>query len=109
MPSSTPEKPWRKWYSTKRWFNRRRYQLRKSPLCVTCEKNGVVTAANVADHVVPHRGDPALFWFGELQSLCTQCHQGRKQQVENKGYVSDIGNDGWPVDPRHPANKQGGP
>lgn len=109
MPSSTPEKPWRSWYSTKRWVERRRYQLRKSPLCAACKENGVVAAANVADHIVPHRGDHNLFWFGELQSLCTSCHQGGKQQLENKGYVSYIGGDGWPIDPKHPVyKKQGG-
>ena len=42
-------------------------------------------AATLADHVVPHRGDYALFWFGELQSLCKACHDIKKQRVERRG------------------------
>lgn len=42
-------------------------------------------AATVADHVVPHRGDVAAFWAGELQSLCTPCHSQAKQAEERSG------------------------
>lgn len=72
-----------------------------------CEEHGVVTLADVADHVVPHHGDEQLFWFGELQSLCYSHHNSTKQQIENKGYVNDIGVDGWPVDSNHPFNIAG--
>lgn len=27
--------------------------------------------------------------------------------IENKGYVNDIGVDGWPIDANHPVNKLG--
>jgi hypothetical protein len=43
-------------------------------------------------------------WFGELQSLCKFHHDSAKQQEEKMGYRSDIGADGWPMDPRHPVN-----
>lgn len=35
-----------------------------------------VTPAALVDHVIPHRGDPVLFWDaeGNWQSLCTPCH-----------------------------------
>jgi len=36
---------------------------------------GIVTAANVVDHVTPHRGDWNAFVTGELQSLCEPCHK----------------------------------
>jgi 5-methylcytosine-specific restriction protein A len=41
-------------------------------------KLGIV-AADVVDHVVPHKGDRRLMWdeHGNLQSLCFSCH-GRK-------------------------------
>lgn len=38
----------------------------------------------MADHVVPHRDDYGLFWFGELQSLCKSCHDGKKQRAERR-------------------------
>jgi 5-methylcytosine-specific restriction enzyme A len=64
-----------------------------------------VTPATVVDHVIPHNGDPGGFWGGTLQSLCAPCHDDRKKQIEWRGYASDVGVDGWPTDPNHPANQ----
>lgn len=96
--------PWRGWYKTARWQRRREDQLKASPLCAMCEREGLVVPATVADHVVPHRGNPDLFWSGELQSLCASHHNGLKQAQERRGYSIEIGSDGWPIDPRHPSN-----
>jgi hypothetical protein len=63
---------------------------------------GKVIAAEVADHVIPHRDSYELFWFGELQSLCKNCHDSVKQQEEISGFNREIGVDGFPVDPHHP-------
>ena len=71
-----------------------------------CLKEGKVVPATVADHVVPHHGDVNLFWLGELQSLCAPHHSSSKRVEEIRGYSRQIGADGWPVDPEHPANKQ---
>jgi 5-methylcytosine-specific restriction enzyme A len=90
------------WYGKQRWRRRARAQLREHPLCKFCQQLGQVTIATVADHVVPHRGDPQLFWFGELQSLCASHHSGTKQQRETRGFATDIGLDGYPLDPMHP-------
>nr|WP_281492405.1 HNH endonuclease [Wohlfahrtiimonas chitiniclastica] len=55
-------------------------------MCVYCERNGIITAANVVDHIEPHRGDQALFWDrNNWQSLCSSCHSSIKQKEENKG------------------------
>ena len=70
-----------------------------------CEAKGLIAPVEAVDHVIPHKGDYQLFWFGELQSLCTQCHNKSKQELETKGFITDIGHDGWPVDQRHPANR----
>lgn len=59
----------------------------------------------VADHVTPHRGDPHLFWCGELQTLCADHHDITKQRAEHRGFSARVGPDGWPVDPDHPANR----
>jgi hypothetical protein len=58
--------------------------------------------------VQQHHGDVNLFWCGELQSLCVTCHNGLKQEIELKGYSTQIGLDGWPENANHPANKAGG-
>lgn len=73
---------WRKWYGTQRWRKRRAAQLLAEPLCTMCLAEGIATAATVADHVEPHRGDAHLFWNGELQSLCASHHNAAKQRAE---------------------------
>lgn len=63
-----------------------------------CERQGIIEAASVADHIVPHRGDPDLFWSGALQSICAPCHNSLKQSAEKGGQRVAIGVDGWPID-----------
>ena len=94
-----------KWYHTQRWRRRAALQLKLEPLCAIFLQNGQVVPATDADHVVPHKGNEWAFWFGDLQSLCGPCHWSVKQKEEKRGYRSDIGIDGWPTDPRHPANR----
>lgn len=54
---------------------RRKAYLAAHPLCEQCMKEGRYTQATVVDHIVPHRGDPALFWDpSNWQVLCKQCH-----------------------------------
>jgi 5-methylcytosine-specific restriction enzyme A len=69
-------------------------------LCRLCLRLGVVTPAEIADHVVSHRGDWELFTRGELQSLCKRCHNSTKRV----GYASDCDENGYPIDPAHPFN-----
>jgi hypothetical protein len=68
---------------------------------------GKIVPAQIADHVTPHRGDAQLFWYGTLTSLCASCHSGTKQEQEKKGYSTDVGVDGWPVDEQHPVYRAG--
>lgn len=47
----------------------------KPPVMSQCRDEGRVTAAAHVDHVIPHRGDDALFWDEDnWQSLCAACH-----------------------------------
>jgi 5-methylcytosine-specific restriction protein A len=92
-------------YSTARWQRIRKYQLMEHPLCKYCAERGLVTPATVCDHVEPHRGDVGKFWCGPFQSLCKPCHDSAKRFVEERGYRPDVGLDGWPLDPNHPANR----
>lgn len=96
---------WRKLYKDPRWVKGRKLHLARHPLCVMCEARGITRAANTVDHKVPHRGDEARF-FDEAnwQSLCSTCHDVHKQREEGRGFSTETDQDGWPVDPRHPAN-----
>ena len=91
-------------YDHRRWRRLSKQQLDEHPLCCMCLQSSVVEPAVAADHVQPHHGDPVLFWFGTLQSLCASHHNGTKRQLELRGYNTDIGIDGWPKDRNHPVH-----
>jgi 5-methylcytosine-specific restriction enzyme A len=93
-------------YSSAKWRRIRKLQLLHSPLCVLCLKRGINTPASICDHVTPYAGDVNKFWLGPFQSLCEQCHNSAKKFEENRGYLPDIGLDGYPTDPRHPSNQR---
>ena len=65
-----------------------------------CADEGRVVAASVCDHVVPHKGNEALFYASDnLSSLCKHCHDRHKQSEERTGKTKPIiGLDGWPVE-----------
>ena len=98
---------YRKLYQSARWKRLREAYLRGHPLCIMCQAEGRVTAANVVDHQTPHKGDLAIFWGGPFQAMCKPHHDGAKQSEDRTGYSKAIGLDGFPSDPRHPANRTG--
>jgi len=96
------DRPWRRLYNTKAWHKLRAAQLRDEPLCRLCQQLGRVTAAGIVDHIIPHKGDEALFYDPcNLQSLCKHCHDSAKQSQEKTGRLPGCGEDGWPLDPGH--------
>jgi len=70
--------------------NRRARWLEQHPLCVECEKEGRVTAADVVDHRIP-------LWKGgaddesNFQSLCQTPHHDAKTARE----AADRARGGW--------------
>lgn len=68
------------------WQRARLGFLASHPLCVRCEAQGIVEAATVVDHKVPHRGDKQLFWDRtNWQPLCKPCHDV-KTATEDGGF-----------------------
>ena len=93
---------WKHLYSTAAWGKLRAGQLLRQPLCEFCLPNHI-SPATVVDHIIPHKGDPVLFFSSDnLQSLCKQCHDSAKQSAEKRG-VAAVGcdEDGTPLDPTH--------
>lgn len=82
------------------WQKARLRHLQDNPLCVFCLKEKRITLATVVDHIIPHRGDQALFWdAGNWQSLCPTHHSSDKQRLEGgKEPKKTIGLSGWPED-----------
>jgi hypothetical protein len=72
-----------------------------------CAAAGVKTRATVVDHIKRHfnRIAALFFAFDNTQSLCKRCHDSDKAKEESRGYGSEIGSDGLPVDKRHPFYK----
>ena len=96
-----------------RWKKVRRSYLRSNPLCVECQKMGIIKAARVVDHIKPHKGDMDLFWDeGNWQSLCEPCHNKKTAREDgafgNPAGSKDMGgcnSSGLPLHPDHPWNK----
>ena len=109
----TPEaNEYRKLYQTKQWrVLRERALLRDTFTCQRCKcmlKRGKSHPQSaVVHHIDAHKGDPDKFFdLDNLQAVCWSCHSGVIQSEERLGYSSEIGNDGWPVDPNHPSVRQ---
>ena len=70
-------------YDTTAWRRASRAHLARHPLCTYCEARGRIAAANAVDHVVPHRGDRALFWARDnWTSACVTCHNAKSASNE---------------------------
>ena len=53
-----------------RWRKASKAFLHIHPLCEECLRQGRYTKATFVDHIVPHRGNPKLFWDqGNWQAL----------------------------------------
>jgi 5-methylcytosine-specific restriction enzyme A len=66
-----------------------------------CKERGLIVAAEVADHTIPHHNNPELFYDPEnLQSLCAVCH-GEKRAKEHGKVYSGCDENGMPLDKDH--------
>jgi 5-methylcytosine-specific restriction endonuclease McrA len=90
---------------TWRWQKERALFLRAHPLCVMCSRALRVTPATVVDHIVPHKGDQALFWsHANWQSLCKLHHDSTKHRLEGSGVEVGCDEQGVPLAIGHPWN-----
>lgn len=89
-----------------RWQKARLTFLARFPLCSMCQKLGRTVAATVVDHIVPHRGDQALFWnTTNWQPLCAPCHDRHKKLIEIGKGEAGCDTSGQPLDPNHHWNR----
>lgn len=67
---------WQNLYSSPRWKKLREEVLRDSPYCEICG-----SIATDVHHIVPHNGDPELFYDRtNLVSICSSCHSKETQK-----------------------------
>jgi 5-methylcytosine-specific restriction enzyme A len=100
---------WRRLYNSARWQGVRAEQLRKVPLCEACRDRGEIVKATVCNHSDPaSKATTEGFFRGPFSSLCVDCHDLGETRVESFGYSGEADAEGWPIDPRHPANRERG-
>lgn len=101
---SADAQAYRSWYKTSRW-------QRMAQSCYvrdnyTCQRTGILLSGKypapnspVANHKVPHKGDPALFWDPEnIETVAKVVHDSAIQSEERTGKAMVVtGEDGWPV------------
>lgn len=101
-------------YGTKKWAQLRKYVWqRDSYTCQwgQCRKLLIGKApahdSPVAHHIKAHRGDPLLFWdASNIMAVCKQCHDGSIQKYEKTGHLKGYTQQGKPIDPDHPWNRE---
>ena len=80
---------------------------RDSGLCQACLREDRVTAGKEVDHIVPKAEAARRGWTqaqtddpGNLELLCTPCHERKTARDNGKAYRPKIqfGPDGWPID-----------
>lgn len=77
---------------TKQWSRTSKRFLMENPLCVQCESERFVRAAQVTDHIIPHKGNMELFWNQDnWQPLCKR-HHDIKTVREDGGFGANVCN-----------------
>ncbi|NBW14751.1 MAG: HNH endonuclease [Caulobacteraceae bacterium] len=70
-------------YRAARWTKASQAYRMENPLCADCARHGVTAAAEVVDHIRPHKGDLEAFWdVANWQSLCAKCHNEKTARGE---------------------------
>lgn len=78
-------RPFKHLYSTSMWKKARKQFLQEHPLCEECKRNGVIKAAEIVDHRIPHKGNEQLFWDeSNWQSLCKECHDRKTAKEDGR-------------------------
>jgi 5-methylcytosine-specific restriction protein A len=76
-----------------RWDKASATHRRRNPFCQYCEAGAFgphcVAAAELTDHLYPHRTFAGIFWRTEWWvSCCATCHAGPKQTAEREGLAA---------------------
>ena len=93
-------------YYDHRWRKARVNFLASNGLCIACKRSGKVVKATIVDHIIPHKGNPTLFWDPKnWQPLCKRHHDITKQRIEKGNALIGVDAKGRPTHPNHPWNK----
>lgn len=87
-PSATPTQGYSRVrsadeYHTSRWTKESRAFRAVHPLCVMCEKKGLIAASEVVDHIVPYPVCSDFWDVNNWQALCKK-HNAEKGNKDKK-------------------------
>jgi 5-methylcytosine-specific restriction protein A len=71
-------------YNSRTWRKLRKFVLDKNPLCVNCERNGIISVAKVGDHIVPINKGGERLKESNIQGLCKKCHDSKSGRESGK-------------------------
>ncbi len=87
IPKSTPvgiaNRARDPFYHTNRWKTESKQFLEDNPLCVECEKKGLLVPAKLTDHIVPKPICKDPWDRTNWRPLCVACHP-RKSAMDKK-------------------------
>jgi len=70
-------------YHTARWTRASKVFREAHPLCVMCEKEGIITPSEVVDHIIPYPVCQDFFDSSNWQSLCRR-HNAEKGNKDKR-------------------------
>lgn len=73
-----------RFYQRAAWKRIRAEHLQLEPLCRKCRSIGRLIEAAVVDHIITIESGGAKLDHGNLQSLCTSCHNAKTRRDTNK-------------------------
>jgi len=75
-------------YNSSRWRKTSILYRDKNPLCeMDCKTNGIVTSAEMVDHIIPIKNGGDLYNFNNLQSGCHKCHNKKSGRESGKSRI----------------------
>jgi len=91
LPPPARGRSWH-WLYDWRWTKASKAFIARNPYCIGCRAAGRTELTALTDHVVPHKGDRALFWNAEgWQPSCRWHHDVVKQALEHMYEAGLIG------------------
>ena len=70
-------------YNSTMWRKVRSSFIADNPLCVQCQKKGIIKPAKVVDHIIRIKDGGANLDKRNLQSLCARCHNSKSAKERN--------------------------
>ena len=71
-------------YQSSAWRKLRAVKLHQQPLCEECLRRGIMTPAQMVDHIRPINKGGAALDQKNLQSLCHACHNRKSGQERHR-------------------------